>query len=104
LSKPELNWRIGPPIKDTDIPTVEFQLDSGEWVYPDCAYYCDHCEACLGCLRKMWNFGPFEEWEDDEQLSDFWCARSADGLHHCRDDGDDMDDKEIMDAYLGREN
>jgi len=62
------------------VPWVEFQLDEGIWVNPDCCYECDYCHACLGCQK---HFGSHDGDFSDEG---FRCLKSPDGEHHVTSD------------------
>jgi hypothetical protein len=54
---------------------VQFKLDGGGWVNPDCAYECLFCGGCLGCIRKLYH--------SDMNEDKFDCPTSPDGDHHC---------------------
>lgn len=56
--------------------------NTGEYIYPDCAYHCQHCYTCLGCIRKMvFRNGKFDE-------NEMRCADSPTGWHEVAADNE----------------
>jgi len=72
-------WRLVVDPNGGDVPWAQFRMASGAWVWPDCSYFCDKCDACLGCERKM----VVEEatdgtWSLDREEIDGECPHECD--------------------------
>lgn len=47
-------WR-----ESSEYPGIGEIFADGEWFMPDCGWECAECGACLGCLRKAYDFPRF---------------------------------------------
>lgn len=84
-------WRLVADPFGGDYPWPQFQLSSGEWVWPDCGYICSKCDTCLGCERKfIREQGPDGTWFLNTTRNN-WPPVGCDdgGEHECAGEDED---------------
>lgn len=79
------NWR-----RSSTTGYVEVRSEEGKWINPDCGDSCAYCDACLGCLKHLFDSNSKQYamhtqlmgQTDDEVAAEFHCEKSPDGDHH----------------------
>jgi len=59
--------------------------DTGNYIWCDCAYGCEHCGRCIGCARKLVFDWDTHEFDEDEAR----CSVSPTGWHEVKENDEE---------------